>query len=855
MRGILLGLMLLLGGYGMMNAQPPGGGKRPQGGGGRGGEMPKGVLMGRVVDAATKSALEYATVTVFSVRDSSFVTGGTTNEKGLFAIETRAGRHFIKVEFISFEAKTIGEVIIKKDEETNIGDVELGMAAENLGEVEVRAEKSNMQIMLDKKVFNVGQDLANRGGSAEDILDNVPSVTVDIDGNVNLRGNSNVRILVDGKPSGLVGISGTDGLKQIPANLIDRIEVITNPSARYEAEGTVGIINIILKKDKRKGINGSVEVSGGYSGLFADVPANANQLPINLGTALNLNYRKKDFNFFINAGVNQRSGPGGGSVSQEFYRVDTSITINNRSHIRGGKSINLRLGSDYYFTEKDVLTAAFLYRPSINNNYAEVSYEDSYLHNGVNIPIGNTLRADTEEERQASYEGALTYRKDFKKKDRKFTADFRFQNSDDVEDSKISQFFDTESMPEITSTPQLRQTALNSESENNYQLQMDYVHPFKEHGKFEIGYRGILRTIENEFEVQEDTSGLGDFYTLEAVSDKFIYKENIQAAYMSIGNKINKFSYQVGLRYEYAEITTQSIKLDSINARTYASPFFPSVFLSYDLPKKNAMQLSYSRRVRRPGFRELNPFYSFTDARNRYGGNPNLNPEFTHSLELSHIKYFEKVTITSSIYYRLTNDNVERLRRIEIQDGDTLTIMQPVNLDRSYSYGLELTFNAEPTEKLRFNGSFNFFRAIIPETVSPFDPTVTLSNDAYNWTTNVTARYEFNKTTNGQLRFNYTGPSINVQGSRKAVYFFDLGFSKEILKGNGTFTLSMNDIFNTRKYRYENYIEDELYMDGTFQRRAGTISATVNYRINQKKQRGGGRQGGGGVDMDGGGGF
>ena len=812
------------------------------------------VLTGKIVDEVSKAPLEYATVSLYTSKDSSLVTGGTTDKNGKFSLFAKPGSYYAKLEFISFETKKIEDIILSDAKlNVNLGIIELGAGAENLTEVEIRAEKSSTQIMLDKKIFNVGQDLVNQGGTASDILDNVPSVTVDIEGQVSLRGNENVRILVDGKPSSLVGVGNTDGLKQILSNMIDRVEVITNPSARYEAEGTVGIINIILKKDKRKGLNGSFNLSTGYNGLFITPLENSDKTPFSVGTAINLNYRRNDFNFFINAGVDKRTSPGGGSTHQEFYRADTFITDYTRQFMRDGIGFNLRLGADYYITDKDILTASFLYRPSNDDNYAELKYDDQLLSNGNFYPIGITLRSDNEIETESNYQGSLNYKKTFAQKGRKFTADFRFQDNGEEENSLINQFFDSENIPSIISTPELAQRSINAESEKSYQLQLDYVHPFKKNGKFELGYRGSIRTVENDFEVTEDTLGNGEFYRIESVSDNFIYDENIQAVYTSIGDKFEKFSYQIGMRYEYADIQTRSVKLDSVNARTYNSPFFPSVFLSYDLPNKNAVQLSYSRRVRRPRFRELNPFFSFTDARNRYGGNPNLNPQFTHSLELSHIKYFDKGTITSAVYYRNTNQTVQRLRRVEIQDSDTITIMQPINLDRSYDYGLEVTFNAEPTKWLRLNGSFNFFRSILPETQSPFDPTYVLSNDAIGWFTNLTARFEIDKTTNAQLRFNYRGPRQSIQGNSKAVYYFDLGASKDVLKGKGTITLSINDLFNTRRWRYQTIIEDELLLDGDFQWRSGSVSASFNYRLNQKKRRGG--RGGGGYGGGGGGEF
>ncbi|MEM6964639.1 MAG: carboxypeptidase regulatory-like domain-containing protein, partial [Bacteroidota bacterium] len=312
----------------------------------------QGVVKGQVLDQDSQALLEYATISIFSQKDSSIVTGEITDNQGIFTIKVPPGKHFVKIEFIGYQAKTINDIIInRKNRTVDLGIIKMGTDTEVLVEVEVRAEKSSVQMGLDKRIFNVGQDLANDGGSAADVLDNVPSVAVDIDGNVSLRGSQGVQILIDGKPSGLVGIGSTGGLRGLPANLIDKVEVITNPSAKFEAEGTSGIINIILKKEKKKGLNGSFDFMLGYPEMY--------------GTAINLNLRRKKLNFFTNIGVNKRTNIGGGSSFQRFFNENTaltSITEQSRTHTRGGISSNIRLGADYYFSPKDILTTSFLYR-------------------------------------------------------------------------------------------------------------------------------------------------------------------------------------------------------------------------------------------------------------------------------------------------------------------------------------------------------------------------------------------------------------------------------------------------------------------------------------------------------------
>ena len=810
-----------------------------------------GIVKGVVQDAATQAPLGYATISLFSVKDSALVTGGITDDAGIFAIPAASGTYYALIEFISYQTISIDNIEINpKQRNFDLGIVKLQAAAQNLGEVEVRAEKSSTQIMLDKRVFNVGKDLANTGGSAENILDNVPSVTVDVEGNVSLRGNENVRILIDGRPSGLVGLGNTNGLRQIPANMIDRVEVITNPSSRYEAEGTAGIINIILKKDRRKGINGAVEISGGYNGVQKYMPRNFSGTPINYGASVNLNYRRKDFNFFINTGINFNKWNGGGGVYQEFYNDSTTnITQQSRRHFRGGYSGNVRLGADYYITEKDVLTTSFLYRYTDRDNYTEVAYED--FVNNLNTPIGTTLRTDDENERDPNIEYVLSYKKQFQKKGRKLTADVRFQDNTETEGSDLNEYFNLSEFPDATFANLVaQQRANNVEGERVFIAQADYVHPFKEKGKFELGYRGSWRVIKNEYLV-EDLDDNGEWQRIQSVSNDFNYDENIQAAYANVGDKINQFSYQLGLRYEYSFISTKLLQTNEINERSYPLPFFPSVFLSYDLPKSNSVQLSYSRRLRRPRFRELNPFFSFTDARNRYGGNPNLDPEFTHAFELNHVKYWDKFTITSSVYYRKTFGAVDRIRRVEdlVENGDTLTvtITQPENLAERDEYGFELTFNASPYKWWRVDGSFNFYRSLTDGSNIGDD----LYADNISWITRLTSRFTVMKT-DIQLRFNYQAPRRSTQGTYDAITTMDLGISRDFLAQKGTVTFSVRDLFNSRRWRYDN-AGDNFYMEGDFQWRARSIRLSLSYRINQKKRRGG--RGSGNYGGGGGGGF
>ena len=792
-------------------------------------QRPKGMVIGKVSDAATGTPLDYATVSLFSKKDSSLVTGGITDESGKFAIETPFGKYYGKIEFIGFGNKIIDDIQVNpQNQRVMLGEIKLGADSEVLDEIEVRAEKSEIQMALDKRVFNVGKDLANNGGSAADILDNVPSVTVDIEGGVSLRGSENVQILIDGKPSGMVGIGDAGGLRQLPSNLIDKVEVITNPSAKYEAEGTTGIINIVLRKQKKAGINGSFDFTLGY--------------PTNYGVAVNLNYRKNKFNFFTNFGVNFRKGPGEGRYYQELYDGDTTfITEQISERNRGGLSNSIRLGADYNFNDKNILTTSFMYRVSDEQNENTLEYRD--FINSLDNPTDLVIRTDEEREDENKLEYVISFKRLFTGKGHELNADVRYQDNNETESSDlIEKYLNPDGTP--NGENDLLQRSANVESESRLVAKLDYTYPFSKEGKFEAGYQGSFREIKNDFMVEENNDI--QWLTLPDFTNNFIYDEDIHGIYATYGNKIKRFSYLAGMRLEHTDIKTLLEQTNESNPRNYTN-FFPSVFFTYDLINDNAIQLSYSRRIQRPRFWYLNPFFTFSDRRNFFGGNPNLDPEFTDSYEIGHIKYWEKGSLTSSLYYRHTTGVIERILFVN-EDGTTRR--RPENLSTSNSVGFEFTFSYNPAKWLRINGDANFYRN---KTEGELDGRV-YSSEGNTMRSRITARGTIKKETNIQARLNYRAPRITTQGRTRSMTFLELGASRDVLKKKGTLTLSINDVFNNRRRR-STYEDDFFFREDDFQWRARSFRLTFNYRLNQKKQRGGrGRRGGGGGFEGGGGG-
>ena len=493
-----------------------------------------------------------------------------------------------------------------------------------------------MELALDKKIFNVGKDLANAGGTASDILSNIPSVSVDGEGNVKLRGSDNVRILIDGKPSGLVSFKGGAGLQQLQGSLVDKVEVITNPSARYEAEGMSGIINIVLKKDRRQGFNGSFDLIAGN--------------PDNFGAGANVNYRKDKINFFLNYALAYRLQPGRSKTYQEVYDGPTTRILEqtNKGRMRAANN-SINGGLDYYFDDKNIFTASYLWRRSDARRITDNNYKD-YINSLSNL-YNTTDRQQDETEDEPNSEYALSYKRSFEKKGHELLIDARYLDYWEHSDQTFTQksVFADGIINKVNSRTQ---KSLNDETEKQWLFSADYVQPFGKEGKYELGVRSSFRDMSNDFFVTEQDS-MGIYLPLDSLNNNFLYDENINAAYAIIGNKIKRFSYQFGLRAEQTDIKTTLAQTNESNPRNYAN-LFPSAHFTYKLANENSLQISYSRRVRRPRYNDLSPFVTFSDNRNFFSGNPDLNPEFTDAYDLGHVKFFEKGSFASSLYYRYT---------------------------------------------------------------------------------------------------------------------------------------------------------------------------------------------------------
>jgi outer membrane receptor protein involved in Fe transport len=574
-----------------------------------------------------------------------------------------------------------------------------------------------------------------------------------------------------------------------------------------------GIINIVLKKNQNQGFNGAIETTSGY--------------PENFGGTAIVNYRKNKLNFFVNYGAFYRRTPGRGNIYQEVYTGKQTNFLEQRSQSNvTGLVNNVRGGADYFFNDKTILTASYIYRRTDVRRISDFYYLD---YKGTEL-FADTYRQQDEKEAEPNGEYALTFKKSFKKKGQEFSADLRYldywERSDQLY-TQIGKKPDGSNFPEQS----LNQKALNDEYERQWILQADYVNPIGKDGKFEVGLRTSFRDMINDFIVTERQAS-GEYTVVQGLQNVFNYQENISAAYAILGSKVNKFSYQFGLRAELTDIQTELERTKEKNPRNYAN-LFPSAHFTYTITPDNSFQLSYSRRVRRPTYNDLSPFVTFSDNRNFFSGNPNLNPEFTNSFDLGHLTYFDKGSISTSLYYRQTTGKIERIRTVDTL-GFSRTL--PANISDLQSMGLEVASSWNFTKSYKADLSLNAFRAIADAS----NINAAFKSDTYSWFVRHSSRIKLG-VTDFQIRANYEAPQLTPQGSRGYMAWMDLSASKDIMKGNGTLTLSILDIFNSRINRYESrFLEPRdgsgFFTRGESQGRLRSVNLTFNYRFKTTKQ-------------------
>ncbi len=758
-------------------------------------------LRGTVQDKDDGFPLEYATISLVNTTDPSNITGGITNQNGDFAIKAPAGVYDIKIEFISFAPEIRKAQRLFKN--TDLGVVQLAIDAATLENVMVIAEKTTVEFKLDKQVYNVGKDLTVRGGTVSDVLDNVPSVSVDVEGNVALRGNDDIRILINGKPSGLVGLNSSDALRQLPAESIERVEVITSPSARYDAEGSAGIINIILRRSKLQGLNGAITANAGY--------------PETYGLSGNVNYRTGDFNFFTTAAYNNR-GSLGNSFTRSLFPDGNTVT-ETRTFDRQRRGLTGNFGVEYYIDDNTSLTGSVVVRDSDNDNLSENTIVQTGTVNST------SFRISPEEETDNTLQYSLNF-------DKRWENDGNLSIELQLEDSSEDEFTNIRNIGLETQ----RETIQTLEDQNRFLAQLDFVQPIGENHRFEAGYRGNFNELNTDYTVTEDFDNDGVFEVNTDLTNNLIYTENVNALYTQWGSKVNKFNYLLGLRMEHTAIEVDQRTNNTFNNRDFTN-FFPTVNLNYELTEKQTLSLGYNRRIRRARNRFINPFPSRTSQTVLFQGNPNINPSISNGLDLGYLNRLGKVTLSGSIYFRRSEDVFQFITRLtgeQVEVNGVLIdeqVRTPINLAQNDRYGGEITMTYSPSRKWRMNINANLFRS---ET-SGFFEGVDFGNENTSWTLRLNNKYTLPAKIDWQTRLNYRGPTENAQSTTQGIFTASLAFSKDLFNENASIAFNVNDVFNSRKRRSD--IFEPVIGESEFQWRERSFNLSFTYRFNQKKKR------------------
>lgn len=770
-------------------------------------------VTGKIIEKGTNFPLEYSTISLVNTITNKITSGGITDAKGNFSFDATPGIYDVKIEFISFKPNEIKGKSIKED--TNLGTITLQDDTTQLDEVLVRSEKTTVEIKLDKKVYNVGKDLMVKGGTVSDVLDNIPSVAVSVEGNISLRGNENVKILIDGKPSSAINVN--DALRMIPADAIDKVEVITNPSARYDSEGGGGLLNIILKKGKNNGLNGTFVATGGY--------------PANQGLSGTLNYKSDNFNIFTTQGYNYRSNPGTTNINTKYLNPDHSVSRyidESRDNSRINKSYNGSFGIDLFLNKTTTWTNIINYRRSIGNNEDNVS-SNNFNRNYIFDYYRNRINNENTKSENFEYSSNLT--KNFKKQGHKLTFDGNFSTNNDKNNALITDVTSSSTVTNFDSTK-------NNQSQNRSLLQTDYVLPIGKSTQFEAGYRGSFVNQLTDYGV------INNGIVNNSFTNVLEYKEKINALYSQLGFKVNKFSMLYGIRFEDSNININQLTSGIYKTKKYNN-FFPSAFLTYEINDKTNVSLNYSKRINRPRGREINPFNSYSSDINIFRGNPDLDPSLTDAVDFGFLKRWTKLTLNTSAYYNATKKSSQMVRYVEglNSTGIPITTSSFVNVANEYRTGFEFTLNYTPYKWWKLNSNFNFFRSEVKGdfTYSYTDSSQLLitkyqdlSKTANSWSARFSSKITFPNKIDWQTNVTYNGPQYNAQTTVKGIFAMNLAFSKDVLKDKATIALNVNDVFNSRKRRMATFTDD-IESNATMQFRKRQVTFSFTYRFNKQK--------------------
>lgn len=741
-----------------------------------------GNVKGKVIDAKTREALDYVNISVKKKESSDYVKGTVTDQSGAFVIGNLTnGTYEITVSYIGYKAFQKEFTITSADDHVNLRTIPLAEDSQILGEVQVIGQKSQMKFEIDKKVFNVDQNISSTGGSASDVLSNIPSVEVDNEGEVSLRGSSNVTVWINGKASGLSADNRAQILEQMPAESIEKIEVITNPSAKYSPEGTAGIINIVLKQDRKAGYYGSVQAGADTKGGY--------------NASANINYSSSKLDAYANLGYRNRKRDGEGYTNRLNLNPSDTTYLNQTSKSNGnGRNLFARLGLTYHLTQNNhfYLNGFGMFGDRMNKNTI------NYFSNVPGSYLTSQRLSDSDNDMNGG-NVELGYKHDFSQ-----TSNLDFTVSYNNWGMNNSTVYTQESQFASGTESSSYQLQKNNIRNHNWETQLDYVNTFNDKNKLEAGYKG---TFSRENSPVETYSGINASSAKEDESlfNHFIYNKNIHAIYATYSGKIDKLGIQLGLRGEYSSIDTKSLAYGETGKEV--SPYkddyfslFPSVFLSYALPRNNEVQLNYTRRISRPWGGQLNSFMNITDSANISFGNPRLSPQYSNAFELNYIKNWENHMLSFSGYYRTTDDVIQRIRFLE---GNVMKTTYE-NIAKTSSAGIELVGKNKLFSFLDLTTTANLYYSkldgfsYLPEEAS--ESVTGEPQEDFSWNARMIANVILPYSISLQVTGNYNSRQVAAQGHREANYSLDAGLRKSFLNRKLSVSINARDILDSRKW-------------------------------------------------------
>lgn len=779
------------------------------------GDGPEYAVKGKIVTAGKGEPLEYATAVLLKSSDSTQVDGMVTGLDGTFTLEAeKPGQYILQTSFVGYRDQSATVRISSENPTPTLGTITMSQDASQLDEVEVVASEYSMDYKIDKKVINVDEQYSSISGNAVDILQNLPSINVDIQGNVSLRGSSNFTVLIDGRPTVM---QANEALQQIPATSIKNIEIITNPSAKYDPEGTGGIINIVTRKNVLMGVTGIVHLNGGLYDKY--------------GGDFQLNYKTDGFKFFVGGDYDHEREPGSMEMENRTYTADTTFYLNTDGTNREKEyDYNASAGFEWYMSEKSTFSLSGRYGGGLDNELSNTSYlEWNSFTNGRNE---YTSKQDNKRDHEF-YALNSHYTYEFDSTTHKLDADLQVYTYNGGENNVNTLYTTSDAI-------QSSQKSEEGGPSGGLEYRLNYKQDFSKLINIEVGAQGSFRNSDEWNDMYHYNNTSQSYELQEKFSHESTYRRSIHAGYALVKGEFKNLDYQVGLRGEHTYRNIKSSGHDD-PFRIDRWDIFPTFHASYRMQGENQLMISYTRRIDRPRSWFMEPFLTWEDAYSVRRGNPGLQPEYINSYELGYQKDFDGQTLSLEMYYRRTKNRVEFIQSV-YEENVMLQTFENVGYD--YNLGTELMFNFNVDNWWENSLTANFYRYRVEGELNQRE----FDRKSFSWSLNWNQTFHIAENTQIQINPEYEGPEVEAQEREKGYFEVDGALRQSLMDEKLSLTLQVRDIFSTAKY--ESIIDEpEFYNYRRFEHKTPIMMLNLTWNINNDDQgdRDGGRRGGGGM--------